>query len=65
MSTDDVGEQSIMTLGLRYSPASPFVRKVLVFDMTEAWMPGSYAYDSVLGWALIRRSGRLSTGCYP
>src|ERR1700730_12676674 len=31
MSTDDVGEQSIMTLGLRYSPASPFVRKVLVF----------------------------------
>jgi glutathione S-transferase len=62
MSTDDVGEQSIMTLGLRYSPASPFVRKVLVFAHetglaeriepvpTDVWAPDSNIFrDNPLG----------------
>jgi glutathione S-transferase len=62
MSTDDVGEQSMMTPGLRYSPASPFVRKVVVFAHetgladrielvpTDVWAPDSNIFrDNPLG----------------
>jgi hypothetical protein len=68
MSTDDVGEKSTMTLRPRYSPASPFVRKVLVFAHetgladriervpTDVWAPDSNIFRDNLIVAKVTRS---------